>query len=171
LDQLRKVGNWLWRNKEKLVLAGLVIVLIYQVYKVRFAPTEAEREEVIFQPPRGSVPPGEREDFPDPPPALPDRPDTKRLVSSNPFSAEGLGEGGPGADGGPQVDAELLAIRPFSGGTWVAEIRTQTERPKRFGVGEGFESFKVISIDPAEQKVVIYSEEHRREFTLTPVEE
>lgn len=170
MDQLRKVGDWLWRNKEKLVLAGLVIVLIYQVYKVRFAPTEAEQEEVIFQPPRGSVPPGAATEMPDPPPPLPDRPDTKRLVSANPFSAEGLGEGRD-AEGGPELDAELLAIRPFSGGTWVAEIRTQTERPKRFGVGEGFESFKVISIDPTEQKVVIYSEEHRREFTLTPVEE
>ena len=68
LEQLRKVGDWLWRNKEKMVLAGLVLVLIYQVYKVKFAPTEAEENGPLFVPPSGTVS-STIVELPPPPPA------------------------------------------------------------------------------------------------------
>ncbi len=150
-----------------MVLAGLVLVLIYQVYKVKFAATEVAEDTVQFVPPRGTVPASDVE-LPPPPPADPDRPDTKRLVRSNPFSANGLG-GGPGqGEDSAKPDLELLRIMPWTGGTYVAEIRTQTARPKRYGVGDQFESYQIISIDPNANEVVIYSEEHRRNFTFTP---
>ena len=149
-----------------MVLAGLVIVLMYQVYKVKFAPVEVTEDGVQFVPPRGTVSESSVE-VPPPPPGDPDRPDTKRLVRSNPFSAIGLGGEG-GADGDSnKPDLELLRIMPWTGGTFVAEIRTQTDRPKRYGVGDQFESYQIISIDPSAGEVVIYSEEHRRNFTLT----
>lgn len=151
------------------MLAGLVVVLMYQVYKVKFAPTEAEEDETILRPPSSQVS-AEQAQGPPPPPADPDRPDTKRLVRSNPFSAVGLGEGQTGDGELGKPDAVLVRILPWTGGTYVAEIRTQTQKAKRFGVGEGFESFRVISINQAAQEVVIYSEEHRGNFTLTPEE-
>jgi len=61
---------------------------------------------------------------------------------------------------------ELIKIMPWTGGTYVAEIRTQNARPKRYGVGDQFESYQIISIDPSAGKVVLYSEEHRRNLTL-----
>jgi len=168
LEQLRKVGDWLWRNKEKLVLAGLVLVLIYQVYKVKFAPPEETEDQVSFVPPRGTVSGVAVDDLPPPPPPEPDRPDTKRMVRSNPFSAIGLGTGEVGPDGQTKPDLKLLRIMPWTGNTNVAEIRSQTLKAKRYGVGDSFESFRIISIDPNAQEVVVYSEEHRSEFTLTP---
>ncbi len=150
-----------------MVLAGLVLVLIYQVYKVKFAPPEAEEEGVIFVPPSGTMSNFDIE-LPPPPPPDPDRPDTKRLVRSNPFSAIGLGQGGTGSDGEKRPDLELIKIIPYTGGTYVAQIRTQTARPKLYGIGEQFESYRIISIDPTAQEVVIYSEEHRKNFTYTP---
>ena len=166
MEQLRKVGDWLWRNKEKMVLAGLVLVLIYQVYKVKFAPPEAEEDGPRFVLPSGSVRDTITE-LPPPPPSDPDRPDTKRLVRSNPFSAIGLGGDNLDEDGQAQPELELLKIMPWTGGTFVAEIRTQTARPKRYGVGDQFESYRIISIDPSAKEVVVYSEEHRKNFTFT----
>lgn len=149
-------------------MAGLVLVLIYQVYKVKFAPPEEAEDQVSIVPPRGSIASGDVVDPPPPPPSDPDRPDTKRIVRSNPFSAIGLGEGEVGADGRTKPDLTLLRIMPWTGGTNVAEIRTQTEKAKRYGVGDSFESFRIISINANAKEVVVYSEEHRSEFTLTP---
>lgn len=150
-----------------MVLAGLVLVLMYQVYKVKFAPSEVAEEGVQFVPPRGTVTDSKVEE-PPPPPPDPDRPDTKRLVRSNPFSANGLGGGAGPGDESAMPDLEVLRVMPWTGGTYVAEIRTQTTRPKRYGVGDQFESYQIISIDPNANEVVIYSEEHRRNFTFTP---
>lgn len=150
-----------------MVLASLVLVLMYQVYKVKFAPVEVSEDGVQFVPPRGTVTDSKVEE-PPPPPPDPDRPDTKRLARSNPFSANGLGTGAGAGDEDAMPDLELLRIMPWTGGTYVAEIRTQTDRPKRYGVGDQFESYQIISIDPNANEVVIYSEEHRRNFTFTP---
>jgi hypothetical protein len=65
-----------------------------------------------------------------------------------------------------EFDLELIAIRPWTGGTYVAEIRTETMQPKRFGVGEPFKSYRIISIDPQAGEVVVYSKEHDRNYTL-----
>jgi hypothetical protein len=166
MEQFRKVSAWLWRNKEKLVLAALVIVLIYQVYQVQFAAPEEDPEKIVPVPPRGGVP-ARMQDLPPELPLMPARPDENKLVASNPFSAEGLGAGEVDEFGDRQPDLELIEIRPWTGGTYVAEIRTQTARPKRYGVGDQFESYQIISIDPSAGEVVIYSEEHRRNFTYT----
>jgi len=98
---------------------------------------------------------------------MPTRPDGNKLVASNPFSAEGLGAGEVDEFGERRPELELLEIRPWTGDTHVAEIRTQTARAKRYGVGDAFESYRIISIDPNAGEVVIYSEEHRRNFTFT----
>jgi hypothetical protein len=65
-----------------------------------------------------------------------------------------------------EFDLELIGIRPWTGGTYVAEIKSQTMRPKRFAVGDEFGPYRIISIDPNAGEVVVYSEEHRRNYTL-----
>jgi len=63
---------------------------------------------------------------------------------------------------------DLIRIMPWTGGTYVAEIRTQAEeaKAKRYGVGDSFGSYRIISIDPSGVEVAVYSEEHRREIKL-----
>lgn len=150
-----------------MVLAGLVAVLIYQVYKVKFAPVETTEDKINIVPPSGTVTDPPDDELPPEPPSDPNRPDTRRLVQKNPFSAIGLG-GSLSEDTDQKPDLTLLKIMAYSGGKFVAQIRTQTARPKLYGIGAEFESYRIVSIDPNAQKVVIYSEEHRAEFTFTP---
>ncbi len=43
MDKLRKIGDWAWDNKERLVLAILVVFLAYRIYAV-LNPTTLEEE-------------------------------------------------------------------------------------------------------------------------------
>ena len=36
IEKLRKLGAWVWRSKERIVLAILVVVLAYRIYEVRY---------------------------------------------------------------------------------------------------------------------------------------
>lgn len=148
------------------MLAALVAVLCQQVYTVAYKPKEDEAAASIFKPPKGNWQPAAELDVPPSPPLLPDRPDAKRMLRRNPFSADGLDSSGE-AGGVARPDLVVVRIVPWTGGTHVAEIRTQTARPKRYGVGDAFEAYKIISIDPDAKEVVIYSEEHRSNFTYT----
>ena len=38
MDKLRKIGSWFWYNKERMVLAVMVIVLAYRVYGIVYPP-------------------------------------------------------------------------------------------------------------------------------------
>ena len=54
--------------------------------------------------------------------------------------------------GGAKI--ELLRVTKLRDGH-VAEIRIDTEQLKRFGIGEGPQSFKIVDIRPESQEVVI----------------
>jgi len=158
---LRKAGIWLWNQKEKTVLIALLFVLCYRVW-------------VVVNPPeQGSVTTG----GPEPPPRAlpaaqpPERPlaeraeDYRPLVRANPFTIYGVVQDTKGTgDGTPSIDARLIQILKWHDG-WRAEIVTQG-RPKRYQVGEKFQTYQLLSIDPDNNSVVIDAEQLGRQIEL-----
>lgn len=186
VDILIKIRTWLWLNKEKLVLAALVVVLIYQIYKVT-----NPQERVTVQPPQPPLPrtrvdvdspEGQEiiarvvEEFPDvdnpPPPPEPVRlPDTSGLVAANPFTVyvgglTGASRDEEEAEGEPDISLASIQQRPD--GTYLAEMRvdgrrSRAEEGEEFGDGR----YRLERIDAGNNSVVIYSENHGRRFTFT----
>lgn len=232
MENLRKVGDWAWANKERLVLAILVVFLAYRIYAV-LNPTTIEEQTAQASRARQQQPestsadesddeaggpqnrlrrfqqgPGggaaseeetaEPEDTPFmftqhmPPKRIPDANDLPEdwteeegrppmppanplppapvpynaLVKDNPFAATSTGSSGPtGAEERPPL--ALLAIREWGDGTYRAQIYTRTR--KWYEEGEQFETYQLISINPEEKTVEIFSEQHGRSFTYEVV--
>lgn len=236
MDILRKIGDWAWENKERLVLAILVVFLVYRIYAVMnpttieeqsaqsasvrpqpagsattqtgegpadpAAPgggpqnrlrrlqqgaaggagatgetTTTEPKEVPFvftqhMPPKRIPDPNalpeewtEEEGRPPSPPPnpLPPAPTPyNALIKDNPFAAVSTGSAdGPRGEERPNI--VLLGIREWGDGTYRAQIYTRTR--KWYEEGESFEAYQLISINPEEQSVEIFSEKHGRSFT------
>ena len=162
MDKLRKIGEWLWKIKEKIVLCALVIVLCVRVYgvAVKSPPVmpDYRMPKARWEPPEGAMPPS----WPDPP----DRPDTTKLQENNPFTTRSLRRDSDDMNvQDTRPNLTVLKIQQTPKGPRV-EIRTQTVRPKWYEEGEPFESFEIIRIDVENLTVDIYSEEHRNTFTV-----
>jgi hypothetical protein len=159
VNNLRKVGAWLWDNKERMVLAVLFVVLCYRVYWVVYPPpVESARQ---FPAP-GTQPP---EGVPQPPaiPLPPVEPATDALVERNPFSVH---DGAPpAAEQEPQIDLEL--VRTMRTGPNSARAQLIVDR-QRTWVTEGEEvgGYRVERIDPDGDEVVVRSQREGRRFTL-----
>ena len=171
MDKLQKIGSWIWYNKERMVLAVMVLVLAYRVYQVlnpppprQWAmlaaprmqlPDDAESRERLGLP---SVPP------PRPPMTLPG--DYVSFYERNPFWYY---SGTAGQDTGQDVRVEdlniqLLDIQTGPDGNPRARLRTRTTA--WYSEGDTFEEFEVTRIDPDTNSVVVYSERYGRPFTL-----
>lgn len=223
MDKLRKIGEWMWQNKERLVLAVLIAFFCYRLYGVvypekvdetaqavsrveaaaeeeeddgpqgraqglnRFARNrnrnQAEEEEEeeedkpiqfrSFRPPKSLDPQNLPENWdvkdgrpPSPPaPPLPPEPVAfNALVKDNPFTAVTSGGGG-GRDSGTRPQLRLLNIMELPTGEYRALIQTRTRQ--WYEEGEQFETYQLLSIDPAGGTVDIFSEQHGRAFTYS----
>ncbi|NUM52710.1 MAG: VWA domain-containing protein [Candidatus Hydrogenedentes bacterium] len=91
-------------------------------------------------------------------------PSYRSLVRENPFSIYGS----VGSDNySLSTDVTLDNIIKWSDGAYRAEITTKlTGKSKRYKEGEVFENFKLMSIDPANRSVTIYSSAHDKSFEL-----
>ena len=148
MNILRKIAQWIWLNKERMVLAVMVIFLIYRVYEVVNPEVEQVAENYRPPEPRGNIGvtvPPPLKPLPTPPPDM-----TRR----HPFVWIGVNQGPGGNDEGPDVDLRLLQIME-NRGEWRARIRSQV---KTYWVSEGekLESWEVIEINPDEETVVVY---------------
>jgi hypothetical protein len=161
MDKLRKAWQWVWRNKERMVLAVLLIILAYQVYQVAKNPDElfdttppppvASAEEEVPEPPRPPVmsPPG----------------DYSALYVRNPFWVySNLGESQDSQQASRDLGIALLNIQKSPGGGNSALIRTLGT--KWYKEGEKFESYQLRRIDPEKREAVVYSEKLGKEITL-----
>ncbi len=170
-SQLRKFGIWLWNQKEKMFLAALLIVLCFRVYLV-LSPAQASSKTP--EPPKktaaaaGKLSP---ENVPDPNP----RPISERaedfrpLVRQNPFTIWSVAATGKSTTGSDEetIDVTLNNIVKWSDGGYRAELTTKvTGKSKRYKEGEVFENYKLMSIDPVNKLVQIYSSAHDKTFEL-----
>lgn len=170
-SKIRKVGLWAWNQKEKMFLAALLIVLCFRVYMLLANPPGVTAEQTPPKAPLHSTKtPGTTEgsmmvsanDVPEPPPRpVLERPDDFRpLVRQNPFTIYGAATGGKSSSDaeGDTIDVTLNNIVKWNDGTYRAELTTKvTGKPKRYKAGEEFENYKLMSIDPQNKTVTIYS--------------
>ncbi|MCC6153119.1 MAG: hypothetical protein IT367_05140 [Candidatus Hydrogenedentes bacterium] len=171
-SQLRKAGMWLWNQKEKMFLAALLIVLCFRVYLV-LSPAQASSKTSGSPTKAAAAAPNKMspENVPDPGP----RPVTERaedfrpLVRQNPFTIWSIAATGKSASGSEEetIDVTLNNIVKWSDGAYRAELTTKvTGKSKRYKEGEVFENYKLMSIDPANKTVQIYSSAHDKTFEL-----
>ncbi|MCC6796464.1 MAG: hypothetical protein IT366_15195 [Candidatus Hydrogenedentes bacterium] len=171
-SQLRKAGVWLWNQKEKMFLAALLIVLCFRVYLV-LSPAQASTKTP--EPPKKGAPAATNkmsaENVPDPGP----RPVSERaedfrpLVRQNPFTIWSIAATGKSASGSDEetIDVTLNNIVKWSDGGYRAELTTKvTGKSKRYKEGEVFENYKLMTIDPTNKTVQIYSSAHDKTFEL-----
>lgn len=159
MDKLQKFMKSVWRFKERFVLLVLLGFLAFRVYEL-FVPKVLEAA-----PPDAT---GKR-DAPQPPPNNPplDGPGQfTGIYRTNAFTyfsdAPSDGEGLTAKEAG----IELLKLQEMPDGRWRAQLKT-TVTKKWYYEGEPFEEFKLESINPDDQTVVVYAERFAKTVTLT----
>lgn len=173
MDKLQKIGNWIWYNKERMILVVMVLVLAYRVYEVLNPPPP--RQWPPLASPRTQLPDDEESrqmlGLPGSPPprpgiALPG--DYVSFFDNNPFwYHSGTARQDTGADTrGADLNIQLLDVQVVRG-TPRARLSTPGGRPAWYDENEQFANqYELQRIDPETGTVVVYSERHRQSFTL-----
>jgi len=171
VEKIRKIIEWLWRNKERMVLGVVVLVLISRVYGVLNPKTPPAIPN--YDPPKSQPPTSEERaelGFPvRPVPPAPLVPAVwKPLWDRNPFWYNASVGGSAANQNTEAIDPgiRLLRINTLPDGTARAQIETASSMKKWYTEGEPFLKYELISIDPAAQECVLYSEELGRRFTI-----
>ena len=158
MDKLQKFMKGIWRFKERFVLLVLLGFLAFRVYEL-FVPKvlEAAPPDAV-----GTTEP------PKPPPNNPPldgpgqyaslyRSNAFTYFSDAPSDSEGLTA--------KEAGIELLKLQEMPDGRWRAQLKT-TVTKKWYYEGEPFEEFKLESINPDDQTVVVYAERFAKTVTL-----
>ena len=163
VDKLRKIGELLWLNKERLILVAMVAVLCFQVYKVLNPEVKVVGEQAMA--------PTDDPSGLDPQPSLP--PDKPRLTISgdyvslfrrNPFWYFSGKKQSTTTTSTEEVVISLVDIQD-TGARQRAKMKTATTT-QWYDIDESFEQFKLISVDVSGQSAVVYVESLGRELTL-----
>ena len=162
LSILRKAGVWIWNQKEKMVLLVLVGVLCFRVYVVYTGPV------ALPEPPTKIAKAAEDLTLPSARPALPRPVEFQGLVQRNPFTIFGMSSEKTDTSAGPErIDLTLERIVPWNDGSYRAEILSAIDgRKRRYEQGESFLDYRVVSIEPDTNTVVVYSSALDKNFTL-----
>lgn len=169
------MGAWIWLVKERMVLVVMVVFLVYRVYQVVYPPPmeegpvirapkarlpedAAERNELVQQ---ATLPP------PPPPRELLAVPGNYAIVHRNNalwyYSAQ-RDTAGQGEVTAQSLGLSLLDIQRV--GTRL-RARLQTRSTARwYNEGEKFEEFELLQINPEQETVEVYAEQHGRRLTV-----
>jgi len=162
MEKMRKIGERLWYNKERIVLAVMIGILCWHVYRVVNAPIEASAG--TFMPAGKTLQDSEKPPMPlPPPPAVPTS--WKAVYTPNPFW---FYSGGTTASGISRDDQDpgikLLRIQEMAGGKLRAQL--QTTATNWYSEGDQFETFQLLKIDPT-GSCQVYSEGLGKVIVLT----
>lgn len=162
LDKVRKIGQWLWLNKERIVLGVMIAVFAYRVYVVAY-PQDTIEQLPPFARPSSAVEPfvGDPAAEPMPPPPPPPIGD---LVRGNMFWVYARDIGGEGQEARQEINLQLLNIIRNPDGSVRANLRTN----RNYWVEEGarFETFTLREVNIDEGFVVVFSEQLGDEIRL-----
>jgi len=165
VNRVRKIGEWIWRNKERMVLAIMVCFLGFRVYQV-VSPVDEESGRMPQPPSSTPTDDVELPGVPGPPPPPPPAEDYSLLWRINPFGGwRASGRGGTETQASEDLEISLLRIREVAPG----QIRAQIQTPGRRGwyeEGDAFEAYELLSIDPDADTVVVFSERLERQVEL-----
>jgi hypothetical protein len=162
VEKLRKIGERLWYNKERMVLAILVVVLGWNVYKVVNPPTGEKPPD--YRPPSGALPPDWRPvEVPLPPdPRIPGQ--WEMVYMPNPLWYYSTQSPLPKKTGEEDPGISLLRIRTVRDKA-CAQLQTANTR-KWYYEGDAFESFVLLKINVDEGTCLVRSERLGRNVTL-----
>jgi hypothetical protein len=165
MEKLYKVGQWLWRNKERMVLVILVFVLAYQVFQV----VQHKPDPTLQVPRAGTIRDTPPDTIPSPEPfvSTPTGKDYAGLNQRNPFwvySSTGEKKDASGTTEAADPAIRLLNIQALPDGGHTARI--QTQGTQWYKEGEQFESYKLLKIDAENRQVEVYSEKLGKSITL-----
>jgi hypothetical protein len=153
VEKIRKIGQWVWLNKERMVFLVMVIILCWRVYIVVKPPVPVDD----VNPPQPSA--QRQMDVPPLPPTPDPRvtpPPTAPLKRVDPFwywssqVGEDTGEEG-------DLGIELESILPTPTGP-MARLKTKGGRARAYREGEQFENYIVRRIDADAGEVEVYDE-------------
>jgi hypothetical protein len=166
VNRIRKIGNWIWLNKERMVLAVMVGFLIFRVYQVVYPDTPVAGDELVPYPSKEL---GDDVDRPGVPPALPPPPrmdDWSRLWRLNPMNyRQPRNRGGGDNPESADLEIRLLRISELAPGRYRAQIRTPS-RTGWYEEGQAFESYELLDIDAEAGTVTVFSEQLQRAVPL-----
>jgi hypothetical protein len=162
LDKARKIGQWLWLSKERIVLGVMILVFAYRVYLVAY-PQETIEPLPLFAQPRSAVEPliGDPDPQPMPPPPPPPIGD---LVRSNMFWVYARDVTDDNQVARQEINLRLINIIRNPDGSVRANLRTN----RSYWVEEGaqFETFIVREVSIDDGYVVVFSEQLGDEIRL-----
>jgi hypothetical protein len=173
VDKLRKLGAWIWLNKERMILIAMVVFLVYRVWQVVYPPPPVEGLRVVS--PKNNLPedPQERATLvadgvlppPPPPRELTEIPGTYAVVHRN--NAMWYYSGDTGTT--TEVTAESLGLYLVdiqrAGTRLRARLQTRSTT-KWYNEGEQFEEFELLQIDQEQGTVEIYANQHGTRLTV-----
>ena len=162
MDRARKIGKWLWNNKERLILVIMLVYLGMRVYKV-FEPVH--EEDFLVSRPSPSAP---DDVLPASPPEgrPPRRPPGQysSLINRNPFFFHATkAEGDTGTE--EVWNIALVQLQEPAPGKLRARIRTESTT-KWYNLGESFEEYEIQDINMAEQTCTVYSSRYQKSKVL-----
>ena len=166
MNRLRKIGQWFWRNKERMVLAVLVVILCFRIYRM-LNPIPDETAEAVPPSRAGNQLPldAERPPLPLPLEAVYEVDDWSSLSRRNPFFWSNVtGSGEVSVDGVPQ-DLKVVRIRETRDGVFSAQIRTQSST-KWYNEGDEFEIYTLQRIDAEAKCCTFRASNQRRSFDI-----
>lgn len=162
MEKIRYFGNWVWLNKERMVLVVMIVVLCYQVWKVA-SPSKDNNLIGARHPNPSSNAVDMVEQIPEPPKMPPiERPVS--LYRKNPFWYYGSQR----SSGQGTTETEIrLRLVNIQGSGDSARVKLDDGSAEHwYSIGEPFQSYEVISVDAAEGTCVVYSEEYSKQLTL-----
>ncbi len=166
MNKLRKLGEALWYNKERIVLGVMVCILLWHVYGI-FNPKE-EAEPQQFRSPSGENIQGAVAKLvaaTDPPEERPVG-QWEGIYTPNPFWALSAQASTASRTSSSSSDnISLINIQRGPGGKWRAQLKTPSVT-KWYDEGESFESFRLMKIDPQSNSVEVHSERSGKTLKL-----
>lgn len=166
MSTLRKIGQWLWLNKERILLFAMVMILVVRVYMVVYHTNTGSN--LLITPPSSDparLSQAKRPGVPPSMPAVPPPVDWSSLWVRNPFTTLSANvESSGGTNEGKALNIALLDIQ-VNNGKPIAKLHygNATEWHR---VGDAFTSFKLTNINPDDRTCEVYSEKEGKYVTL-----
>jgi hypothetical protein len=171
VEKLRKIGQWLWRNKERIILAAVILLGVYRVYVILVSPGA---EEIEPPPPAPRSVPSDWGEVPNPPetaPALPPVVDFDDVVRRNPFTySSAQGETAPQEEQAAEADwnrLSLVRVQELPDGEARARMRYAGEGASYVSEGDSIGPFEVVDVDAEDGAVRVRHTERNQSRTLS----
>lgn len=168
--KLRKMAQWVWEKKERMVFAIMVLFLCWRVYQVVYPPEVPEIQGVATPSASGQM------DVPPVPPGGPEgpgglAPPTRPLTARNPFWYYASPDSGTGDEDGPSVPIVLMGFQELPKGTFARLQVGSDKRARSYSEGSQFQTFVLTVINADDKYVEVVDQSNNESYTIELIEE